>query len=256
MTRAPSYSPSGSSSYAPTDRSWRYAAPPAPAWTPAELPGIIDYGVWDDLTRLFQNSDGTGAVASPGDPVGYWMGQLDTLALVQATIGNKPAFAATGVDFDGLGTAARTLTGVVSYSASGSFTLAAGNSSAGAVTSYLSIGTLPVSSVWRVDQDLAGDVRGAHRGVVSTLSGVASGTVRTAILTGSATAASVWINGAASVAITAGTGSDAITGLSLSSNTNAAGSRIFQAWVVCSGVTISDEDAANLHAWFVAQGSV
>lgn len=74
-----------------------------PAWTPAELPGIIDYMIWSDLTRLFQNSDGTGAVASVDDPIGYMRGQLDVLTYRQATAGNKPKLGANGIDFSGYG---------------------------------------------------------------------------------------------------------------------------------------------------------
>lgn len=73
-------------------------------WSPGSIASIIDYGLWDDTTRLKQNSDGTGAVASAGDPVGWWRGQLDVLTLTQAVAANKPQYAADGIYFLGSGT--------------------------------------------------------------------------------------------------------------------------------------------------------
>lgn len=74
------------------------AASAAAAWTPAEIAGILDYGVFDDLTRLKQNSDGTGTVSSTGDPVGFWRGQLDVLTFIQPTTANKPVYRTDGVE--------------------------------------------------------------------------------------------------------------------------------------------------------------
>jgi hypothetical protein len=66
-------------------------------WTPASLPGIVDYGIWSDLSRLKQNSDGSGAVANVDDPVGWWRGQLDVLTLTQANTPNKLTAKANGI---------------------------------------------------------------------------------------------------------------------------------------------------------------
>jgi hypothetical protein len=78
-------------------------SPPPPAWTPADLPGIVDFGVYSDLSRLKQNSDGSGTVASVDDPIGWWRGQLDVLTFIQGNAGNKPKYAADGVYFLGAG---------------------------------------------------------------------------------------------------------------------------------------------------------
>jgi len=71
---------------------------PAGGWTPEQLPGIIDFGKWNDLSRLKQ-PDGTTAVASVNDPVGLWRGQLDVVDFLQGTTGNAPWYTANGISF-------------------------------------------------------------------------------------------------------------------------------------------------------------
>ena len=73
------------------------------AFTPASIAGIVDYFVYDDLTRIKQSSDGTGAVTSAGDPVGWWRGQLDVITGTQPDPGSKAVYRATGLEFGYIG---------------------------------------------------------------------------------------------------------------------------------------------------------
>lgn len=59
---------------------------------PAKFIGgaVGDYWIGSDLTRLFTDSAETANVASNGDPIGSWKGQLDAFSITQAVAGNKP----------------------------------------------------------------------------------------------------------------------------------------------------------------------
>lgn len=70
----------------------------AGGWTPEQLPGIIDFGKWNDLSRLKQ-PDGTTAISAVDDPVGLWRGQLDVVDFLQSTTGNAPWYSANGITF-------------------------------------------------------------------------------------------------------------------------------------------------------------
>lgn len=91
-------------------------------WSPASIASIIDYWVWDDTSRLKQDSAGTIAVASPGDPIGFWRGQLDVITLTQANAPAKPAFAADGISLPGNGTE-HGLAAVASFNQGSPFTV-------------------------------------------------------------------------------------------------------------------------------------
>jgi hypothetical protein len=107
---SPAFPPTGSPVYAPNARPvYRGGATPsAPpvVWTPASLPGIVDYGIWSDLSRLKQNSNGTGTVANVDDPVGWWRGQLDAATFILGEGGSPsaPKYAADGIYFLAAGT--------------------------------------------------------------------------------------------------------------------------------------------------------
>lgn len=51
---------------------------------------VGDYWETGDLSTLFQNSNGTGAVASDGDPIGRWNGKRGLWYMAQANAGQKP----------------------------------------------------------------------------------------------------------------------------------------------------------------------
>lgn len=70
----------------------------AGSWTPELLPGIIDFGKWNDLSRLRQ-PDGSTPISAVNDPVGLWRGQLDVVDLTQGTTGNAPRYSADGITF-------------------------------------------------------------------------------------------------------------------------------------------------------------
>lgn len=75
------------------------SAPPAP-WTPTDVAGLQLWLDASDTGTLFQNSGGTGAVTSDGDPVGYWGDKSGNARHVtQATSGRRPLYHP-----DGLGT--------------------------------------------------------------------------------------------------------------------------------------------------------
>ena len=74
----------------------------APAWSPADIPNIVDYGDLSDTSLLKQNSDGTGTVGI-GDPVGYWKGKLGVATFVQTSTPAKPVYTAAGVDWQNTG---------------------------------------------------------------------------------------------------------------------------------------------------------
>lgn len=78
-------------------RRYRYETPFT--FTPEDIASVVDYGMASDLSRLKQNADGTGAVASLDDPIGWWRGQLDVLTFTQATSNNKAKLGANGVYF-------------------------------------------------------------------------------------------------------------------------------------------------------------
>lgn len=72
---------------------------PASTWTPASVPGVVDWGIWSDLTRLGSESTGVGGVASIGDPVGYWRGQNDVIAFTQSNTYYKLFLDTQGLNF-------------------------------------------------------------------------------------------------------------------------------------------------------------
>lgn len=73
------------------------AAPPA--WTPDSVAGLQLWLDASDAGTLFQNSGGTGAVTSDGDPVGYWGDKSGNARHVtQATSGRRPLYKPSGLD--------------------------------------------------------------------------------------------------------------------------------------------------------------
>jgi hypothetical protein len=100
----------------------RPAAGSAPAWTPASLPGIVDYGVWTNTGNMLQ-PDGSTPVTAAGQPVGYWTGELGVLTFVQATTGNAPLYAADCVDFSDV-SSNKYMDAAVSWNANDAFLLA------------------------------------------------------------------------------------------------------------------------------------
>jgi hypothetical protein len=76
------------------------AAPPS-GWTPADLPGIVDYGIWSDKSRLL-NAAGTGPVTTAGDPVRRWTGQLNVMYYEQLSTPGMPLYLADGIRFGGI----------------------------------------------------------------------------------------------------------------------------------------------------------
>lgn len=68
-------------------------------WTPSYLPGILDWGIWNDVSRLKQTSLGTGVVSNDFDEVRYWRGQLDTMELSLPPTSNSGRYnAARGIE--------------------------------------------------------------------------------------------------------------------------------------------------------------
>jgi hypothetical protein len=85
----------------------RAAAGNSGEWTPTNLGSTLK-AWWDvsDLSTLFQNSDGTTAVAADGDPVGYIADKSGNgFHLTQATSGSRPTYKTSSglhwLDFDG-----------------------------------------------------------------------------------------------------------------------------------------------------------
>lgn len=70
------------------------------AWSPASLPGIVDYGIWSDLSHLI-SADGVNPVVSAGDPVRKWLGQLGSIYYENTTTGTMPLYTASGIRFGG-----------------------------------------------------------------------------------------------------------------------------------------------------------
>ena len=226
----------------------------AAAWTPAELTGIVDYMIWSDLTRLFQNSDGTGAVASVDDPIGYMRGQLGVLVYTQANAENKPKLAAAGINFVGNG-AVKGLYSATMLSVNNSMTLAARWSvvSPSMTTFTPQIGPTTVSSgAWLIDHTTSYRVR--HRGAV-TATGVTPRVAGTYILTGTPTSATAWKDGVSLGAITAGTGTETGTINKIEPGDTGENPKVGQCWVLChgAGADIDATEEARLRAWMVAQ---
>ena len=223
----------------------------ATAWTPAELQGIVDYMVWSDLTRLFQNSDGTGAVASVDDPIGYMRGQLDVLTYRQATAGNKPKLAAAGIDFVGNG-AVRALDSTTQYGLNNSLTIAGQWNSVSSDQSQFAIRIAGTGSEWSFAQS-SGAYRIYHRGATTQIATKPS--AGTHILTGTPTAATAYKDGVSLGAITAGTGTNTSTLNRIQSGGNGNDSRVGKAWIFChgAGADIDATEEARLRAWMAAQ---
>lgn len=222
-----------------------------PVWTPASLPNIVDFGVYSDLSRLFQSSDGTVAVTAADDPVGYWMGQLDTLALIQANAGNKPKYAADGVYFLGGGTQ-RILSAALSKNSNDPWTFALSNTNSNAGTtrgiSFTHDRTSPTNTRSGVYTD-GNNAMAIVRATTTTIGSDATADLQRKIAAydGASTAAG-WYNGSKTAA-TVGSNSQATAHVTLyggtSSDTKAHG------WAFVAG-SISDEDAALLDAWMLA----
>ena len=71
-------------------------------WTPADIPGILDYGDLSDTSLLKQTSVGTGDVGI-NDPVGYWRGKMGVITLIQPSTPAKPVYTSSGVYFQNTG---------------------------------------------------------------------------------------------------------------------------------------------------------
>lgn len=77
---------------------WRRRAGSA-AWTPTDVAGLQLWLDASDTGTLFQDSGGTGAVTSDGDPVGYWGDKSGNARHVtQATSGRRPLYKPSGLD--------------------------------------------------------------------------------------------------------------------------------------------------------------
>lgn len=64
-----------------------------PLWPLKHLPELQAWYTFDDAAYLRQNSDGTGAVAADGDPIGYCMDRSgNSRHIIQATTGFKPTW--------------------------------------------------------------------------------------------------------------------------------------------------------------------
>lgn len=94
-------------------RARRATATAAVTYSVASLPNLVSW--WDASAAgsLFQNSNGTTAVAADGDPVGYWKDLYGTNHIIQATAANRPAYKPSGLNnrkailFDGVNDALR-----------------------------------------------------------------------------------------------------------------------------------------------------
>lgn len=64
---------------------------------PNTMAGTLDLWRWHDLTRLWTTSALSTPVASVGDPVGGWRGQLDAYTLIQAVANSRYEYAADGI---------------------------------------------------------------------------------------------------------------------------------------------------------------
>lgn len=86
-----------------TNNSTQIASPAGPDFL------FVDSGIggWyqsTPLSKLKELSDGTGAVASPGDLVGYWTSWNSVpIPITQTTTGNKPSYDGSAVLFDASG---------------------------------------------------------------------------------------------------------------------------------------------------------
>jgi hypothetical protein len=104
---SPTHSPTRSPTRSPT--AWKFEGAAAAAFTPLSLFAAGEKGVWydpSDLTSMFQNSNGTTAVAV-GDPVGYIADKSGNgKHAIQATAGARPVLRQDAnskyyLDFDG-----------------------------------------------------------------------------------------------------------------------------------------------------------
>lgn len=75
-------------------------APEVPDNYPALVPGISDYWINTDTTRLWTTSALSTNVNAAGDPVGGWRGQLDARTLTQATAGTRAQYELDGILLD------------------------------------------------------------------------------------------------------------------------------------------------------------
>lgn len=172
-----SRSPSGSPSYSPDDLPVYRGGFAGPTFNPSDIASIVDYGIWSDLSRLKQNEDGTGAVSSVDDPIGFWRGQLDVLTFTQATSSNKPKLGSGGVYY-----------------------LAAGNAKRLNATH-----ALPVSGPWAIAIAYTQDGPGTARGVdIAADTGPSSFNLRHRIGGDSSAGVSASINAHAGTSFTAG----------------------------------------------------
>jgi hypothetical protein len=236
----------------------------ASAWTPASLPGIVDYGIYSDLTRLAQNSDGSGAVASVDDPVGWWRGQLDVVTRTQGNAANKPKYATDGVYFLAGGTS-RWLAATF---ASG-FAEAKGCSIVQRVVGALNTGSTGIAATWGSsttpslgtnDRTLLWPSGGPSpreqyrvRGTITDGAAIGSpftGDISVALSYDPATpVASGWLNGAGKTNLTIGTNTTNTTHHHLVCLT--AGDSKLRGWVLTSQ-PISDANLALIYAWEAA----
>lgn len=79
------------------------------AWSPADLSGILDYGV-RNTANLYIARDGSGANATATDDlVGTWNGELGVLSYRSTADGFRPRLDSRGVRFDSAAAASRIL---------------------------------------------------------------------------------------------------------------------------------------------------
>lgn len=221
----------------------------AAAWTPADVPSIVDYGVFDDLTRLKQNSDGTGAVSSVDDPVGFWRGQLDVLTYVQANAANKPKYANDGVYFLSAGTDRLLAADITDKSPADPCALGYRTSDDGGSANFCKFG-FSINNTGGVISGRGGagydDMRTRNTATqVAAINSLSAGV--SIIWSFDGAAASAFVNGT-KYNLTVGTSTSTITHITMDGHAATTANAKCKRWAIFSAA-LSDADAALLTTW-------
>jgi hypothetical protein len=230
-------------------------------WTPASLPGIVDYGIWSDLSRLKQNSNGTGTVANVDDPIGWWRGQLDVLTFaiqIGGGAADKAKLASDGVYFLAAGSA-RGLVVTRTHTHPQAFVMAMSQSNASQAVNNVAMNMARSTSADSISTDgwcdavgstnLTGGPYGRIRSTTTNVSlggSTAATTKQRLMLTYTGSAGAGWRDGS-KTSISPGAINTATQTFVLSS-VFVTGDAKCHAWVIAEQA-LSDADAALLDAW-------
>lgn len=92
------------------------------AWNPSQLSDIVDYGIMSDTTRLLGTDDLP--VATPGQALKVWKGQLDALTFKETDTARQPEYQEDYVRLYNVGANSRRLVAGITYVTTTAITMA------------------------------------------------------------------------------------------------------------------------------------